>query len=211
MKLFLASEAKHPDTIAKLESYIGGFGGKSIAYVPTASNGEQKYGVWKEESPTWKLINNSGAKATAIELEDYKNSSVIKQFNNKDLIWFAGGMPGYLMYWIRRCELDKALPEILAKGSIFVGSSAGSMVCSKTLELTEWYIGENEIGSGIIPGLGLVDFEIYPHYEDALYEKIKSKFKGNKIYLLKNGEEIIVEDNKVTVSGEERILENSTS
>ncbi|MEK7526626.1 MAG: hypothetical protein AAB546_04050 [Patescibacteria group bacterium] len=43
MKLFLASEAKHPDSIEKLKKFIGGFEGKSIAYVPTAANGENPY------------------------------------------------------------------------------------------------------------------------------------------------------------------------
>ena len=32
---------------------------------------------------------------------------------------------------------------------------------------------------------GLVDFEIYPHYEDHLYGQIKKLYKGKKLYLLK--------------------------
>ena len=44
MKLFLASDAKYPDSIEKLRSFIGGFEGKSIAYIPTAVNGEEEYG-----------------------------------------------------------------------------------------------------------------------------------------------------------------------
>jgi hypothetical protein len=40
MKLFLASEVKHPDSLKKLEEYVGGFTNKKIAYIPTAANGE---------------------------------------------------------------------------------------------------------------------------------------------------------------------------
>jgi len=56
--------------------------------------------------------------------------------------------------------------------------------------------------------MGLVDFDIFPHFQDELLPKIKEKYKGDKLYLLKDGEEIIVEDGKVTVIGEERIITN---
>ena len=47
MKLFLASQAKNPETIEKIKKYIGGFVGKNIAYIPTAANGEG-WGSWKK-------------------------------------------------------------------------------------------------------------------------------------------------------------------
>lgn len=205
MKLFLASEAGDPATIEKLREYIGGFEGKSIAYIPTAANGEEAFGSWKENSSTYQLVQTLGAKISPIQLEDYKNSTVINDLMNKDILWFAGGYPGYLMYWIRRCELDKALPELL-KTSLYVGSSAGSMITSPSLGTAEWFFSESEPGASSIPGLGLVDFEIYPHYAENNLEYIKANYKGKKLYLLKNGEEIIVEDEKVIVIGEERVI-----
>jgi len=206
MRLFLASEAKNPATMDKLREYVGGFEGKSIAYIPTAANGEEPFGSWKKSSSTWQLVQTLGAKVISVQLEDYKNSSVIELLKNKDILWFAGGCPGYLMYWIRRCELDKALPKLLKK-SLYVGSSAGSMATSNQLNTTEWYFGEGEPGASVIPGLGLVDFEIYPHYEESMLEYIKKHYQGKKLYLLKNGEEVLVEDNKVRVLGEERIIQ----
>jgi peptidase E len=109
------------------------------------------------------------------------------------------------MYWIRRCELDKALPELLSK-SVFVGSSAGAMVTSEHLNTTEWFFGDSEPGASVIPGLGLVDFEVYPHYEDSQYDYIKSHYKGNKLYLLKDGEAITVDGGNAEVLGQERSI-----
>lgn len=213
MRLFLASEAKHPDTIKKLEEYIGGFKGKSIAYIPTAANAEEGMGVWKQGG-TWQLVQNLGAKVDLIQLEDYRDNSYLELIKNKDIAWFAGGFPGYLMYWIRLRSLDLYLKEFLGNGKLFVGSSAGAMVAGETLSAAEWGFddNENERGANDIKPLGLVDFDIYPHYEDALYEKIKENYKGRKLYLLKNGEEMVVEDggstsnDKITVIGEERII-----
>ena len=76
MKLFLASEAKHPDSIEKLRSFVGRFKGKSIAYIPTAANGEELYGGWETSSLTWSLVKTLGAKVTPIVLEEYKDSTV---------------------------------------------------------------------------------------------------------------------------------------
>jgi peptidase E len=209
MKLFLASRASNSNTLAKLESIVGSFKNKKIAYIPTASNGENDWGYWKIKGDgTWKIVNTLGAKVKAVELENYRNDSVMKELENQDIIWFAGGAAGYLMYWVIRTGLDKRLPEIL-KRSVYVGSSAGSMVTGPNLEICDWYIGENERGASNIPSLKLVDFDIYPHYEESLYAKIKENYKGDKLYLLKDGEEIIVENDKVTVNGEERIILNT--
>lgn len=208
MKLFLASEGRHPDTINKLSKFVGGFKGKKIAYIPTAANGEEPFESWKTSSATWQLVQTLGAEVTAVQLEDYKNPSVIEVLKGKDILWFAGGSPGYLMYWIRRCELDKALPGLLKK-SIYVGSSAGSMVTSKKLNTTEWYFGEGEPGASVIPGLGLVDFDIYPHYDESVLDYVKKHYTGKKLYLLKNGEEIVVDGGKVIVQGEERVIKPS--
>lgn len=207
MKLFLATEAKHPKSIEKLRTFIGGFEGKSIAYIPTAANGENPYGEWETDSATWKLVNTLGANVTSVVLEEYKNASVIDQLKGKDIIWFAGGACGYLMYWIRRCELDNHLPELLKSGSVYVGSSAGSMVTAPTLTVTEWYLGESEAGASLFPGLNFIDFEIYPHFEDEMLPEIKEHWNGKKLCLLKNGEAIYVVDGKIAILGEERFLE----
>ncbi len=204
-KIFLASEAKHPKSFAKLEEFIKGFEGKDIAYIPTAANAEEKYGSWVN-GETFNLVKSTGANVKPVLLEDYKNSSVLKELQNKDVIWFAGGMCGYLMYWVRRCEIDKHIDELLKSGTVYVGSSAGSMVCAKTLDIAEAYLDERESGASVIPGFGLVDFNFYPHYEDEMLNDIKNAWKGGDLYLMKNGEAIMIKDNTVEIFGNKRIL-----
>ena len=179
MKLFLASEAKHPESIKKLKAFIGNFNNKRIVYIPTASNGEF-YGAWKA-GESIQVALTLGAKVDVVQLEDACYRDVIQQIKGADILWMAGGMSGYLLYWIRRVSLDKALPEILNKGTVYVGSSAGSMICAKTQYSSEWYLGEPEPGAGLVPGLGLIDFEIYPHYEEQLLPEIKKHWKKRKI------------------------------
>ncbi|EKD57158.1 MAG: Peptidase, S51 family [uncultured bacterium] len=207
-RLFLASEAKHPESMQKLEDFVGGLKSKKIAYIPTAANGENSYGSWKTGSDTWKLVNTLEASVEAVVLEEYKGSSVMEVLKSKDILWFAGGACGYLMYWMRRCEIDKHINDLLESGSVYVGSSGGSMVCSETLDIAEAFLGEAEHGAKVIPGLGLIDFNIYPHYGDELLPEIKKVWKGGDLYLIKNGEAITVVDRRVEVLGEIRVLRN---
>lgn len=206
MKLFLASKVSTPETIERLTNFVGGFSGKKIVYVPTAANGEY-YGSWKGGQSV-RVAAQLGAEMEVVELESGYYTDVLAKIRNADILWIAGGMSGYLLYWMRRVELDKELPELLSKGMVYVGSSAGSMVCAKTQYSGEWYIGEPEPGSGQIPGLGLVDFEIYPHYREEAREQIEEKWdpKDGKLYLLKDGDAITVVDGKVEVLGEEIII-----
>ncbi len=205
MRLFLASEAKNPESIKKLEDYISGFKGKSIAYIPTAANGEGGWESWRNGG-SWQLLQTLGVKLQVIQLEEYHNESVVKEIEGKDIVWFAGGTPGYLMYWVKRCYLDKHLKKILDDGTLYVGSSAGAMIAGKSLEVSSWKFVDEERGSDEIKPLNLVDFDIFPHYNESLLSRIKENYKGNKLYLLKNGEEIIVEDSKIIVVGEERVI-----
>ncbi len=206
MKLFLASTTKHPDSVAKLRNFIGvGLANKKIVYVPTARNGEF-YGSWKD-SESLKIASSLGADLAIVELENYFYQDIFAPIEKADILWVAGGMSGYLLYWFRRTGLDKRIAEILNNGTIYVGSSAGSMVCSRTQRVSEWYLGGSEPGASLFPGLGLVDFEIYPHFADNQLEEIKKHWQDGELRLLKDGEVITVVDGKVEVLGEPRVLQ----
>ena len=207
MKLFLASEARNEIALEKLKDFIGGsFENKKIAYIPTAQNGKY-YGAWKREDCVGEVLA-LGANTKIIELESCSYKNIVDEIYGSDIIWFEGGMPSYLLYWIRRSELDKKLPEMLNQGTVYVGSSAGTMICSKTMHLTEHYIGESEPGGSLLPGLGYVDFEIYPHYTDDLKSQIEKIWpnKLGKLYLLKDGDAITKVGDKIEVLGEELII-----
>ncbi len=155
-----------------------------------------------------KNILSLGAKVEIVELENYEEIDIIKIFGNSDILWFEGGKPGYLLYWIRRSGLDKVLPEILDKGVIYVGSSAGSMICSKNINVTDYYIGNSEPGASLLPGLSFIDFEIYPHFEDSKKDEIKKIWPKNlgELYLLKDGDVITKDAEKIEVLGEKIVI-----
>lgn len=204
MRLFLASEGVNPETLKKLKDYIGGFKNKKIIYVPTAANAIG-WEAWKTYG-SFEVVKNSGCNVEARQLEECRDVKIDEFIGKPDIIWFAGGYSGYLMYWILKTKLDQYLMTLLKKDTIYVGSSAGSMIAGISLDVSEWFLGDPEPGAHFIPSLKLVDFDIYPHYEETLLPEIKKHYQGNKIYLLKDGEEIVVEDGKVILQGDERII-----
>ncbi|HYD34799.1 MAG TPA: Type 1 glutamine amidotransferase-like domain-containing protein [Vitreimonas sp.] len=205
MKLFLASEAKHPTTLGHLNTFVSGLKGKKIAYIVTAANGEA-WGSWKT-SRTLPIVKSEGAEVEVIELENYKTHDILTPLKTADIIWCCGGSSSYLLYWMHRTQTITLIPELIKAGTVYVGSSAGSMACSRTQTLAEWYFGENEPGASLIPGMGLIDFEMYPHYRDELLPQIQAQWQTGQLYLLKDGEAIILEESQVKVLAEERKLD----
>lgn len=208
MKLFLASHVIDPQCFPEFEKFIGGkLADKSVIFIPTARNGEGVTHDWKL-SPTLKLLQTTCSQLSILELEDVKERDVLPDFKGKQIIFFGGGYSGYLLYWIRRARLDKALPDLLNKGAIYVGSSAGAMACSKTQYSAEIF-DDAEYGASLMPGLGYVDFEIRPHYTDDMYDETVKRWKSvgkGELCLLKDGEAIKVSNGEVQFFGEKRMI-----
>lgn len=88
-RLFLASEAKNPASMEKLEKFVGGLKGKSVVYCPTAANAEDGRGRWKN-SETLALVKEIGTKVETVELENFDTEDVVSKFKDKDIIWMGG-------------------------------------------------------------------------------------------------------------------------
>lgn len=182
----------------------------SVTYIPTASNGES-WENWKA-GESIKLVTSIWPNLRIVQLEEVgRTQNVSEIIGTPDILWMAGGMAGYLLYWIRRTKLDKALPKILKAGTIYVGSSAGSMICAKTNYLAEFFPDEEEPGANLLPGLGLIDFEIFPHFEEKYMAPLKKYWGKGSIYLLKNGDVITVVDGNVKVLGKERVFKKTSN
>lgn len=205
MKLFLASEF-----IPELQTDLEKFAGKSIAdskvvYIPTAANGESEY-KWNDTA-IYKFAKSTVKSLHVLELEKTNKQELIEAMSSADMIWMGGGKLGYLLEWMINSGFSEIIDDLYLRDDlVYVGSSAGSMACSVTQNVGEWYIGEEEAGVSLLSGLGLIDFEIYPHYEDKLYDKIDENWKKGELYLLKDGEAITVSDYKIGFIGKPKLI-----
>ena len=129
---------------------------KKILYITTAVDGEDDDDrSWMDKE--FETILNLGFKRENIT--EYKIGNEIK-VEDFDIIYMMGGNSFYLLDMIRKFNFDDSIREFLKNGKIYIGSSAGSQVLGKSVEVS---IDENKIGMTDFTALGLIDGLIIPH------------------------------------------------
>src|SRR5258708_33326627 len=159
MKLFLAAQSYHPESMAKLATFVDKpLKEHSIADMPTASNGLAP-GGWRTGN-SYQTTKEIGSDLTVVELETMSRNEITRNLLQAEIIWVAGGQPGYLLYWMRRHHVDTLLVDLFQndKEKLYVGSSAGSMVASEKQTLAQWEINGEVPERDVVPGLGLIHF-----------------------------------------------------
>jgi peptidase E len=198
MKLILCSTFLTKETKTNFETFIGRkTEGLKVACIITAAKGYKKlYGDMADlsfvENEIKFATDDLGFEVIQYDIETMSAQDKIDMFNC-DGVWVEGGLTGYLI----NAVMDHNFYDILirfAKEKFYIGTSAGSMITSKDLDASEWYIGEPEEGIDRYNGLGLTDFQIYPHYVEKDYDAIcDASVPTNAYLLLKDGQAIAYE------------------
>lgn len=201
MKLFLTSAGLPPETrdyflkeLPKKPEEL------KVAFIPTAADPESD--KWFVKSALDEL---AGLKfpVVQVDLKDPKEK-VHQELENADIIYINGGNTFYLLDWVRKSGLDKYLPELLNKGKIYVGVSAGSILVGPDIALSGWdpsWDKNNYIQD--TTGLKLVDFAISPHYteEQGLILEEHSKNVDYPVIALTNSQAVLVREGERQIVG----------
>lgn len=201
-RLFLASQIKNDVAWNLFGAYVGGFSGKKCVYIPTADNGERGYGVYQGGS-TYKLFVSSSLEVKVLELEHYPGHAAFSELlRTTDFLFVAGGKLSYLAKWLQVTGADKLIKDFVFNGGLYVGSSAGSMICSQYLSVATCTVEEQDEEALQYPGLVFITFDFYPHYQKTNREKIANCYTGHELLLVGDSEVVVVEDGKVDFSGD---------
>lgn len=168
MDLFLASTIE--GTIDKLISEYAFTPGKTrVAYIATAQNCYTPVPTLTERG-SYQCLIERGFPITVLNFEDETSETLEQKLRGVPLIVCAGGNTYYLLYHMNKSGFAKLLPSLLSTGVVYSGSSAGSCVCSPNIA----YVKDQD-DPKMAPeltdytGLGLVDFEVYPHCIEEYY------------------------------------------
>lgn len=224
MKLLLTSNGFRNTSLEKdLLEMTNNRTNLKVAIIPTASDpiewipesiGSENYIAKlipenKEQNTEW--LN--GYKSWWIEkgykviIVDLKNDpeKIKEELASVDIIDVTGGDVNWLLDWAKKSKLDTYLKDLLDKGVVYIGTSAGSGLLNPDIGLTWW---EPNMSSDHI-GLGVVDFVVVPHQKenDSLKNEEtlinRRKYLQSiinfpwKIYLLQDGQAIKVTDGNV--------------
>jgi dipeptidase E len=173
MKLLLTSGGiKNPSIQHALVELLGKPIGECNALcIPTAS-----YGQANGASRAWYFISGQEPRSPMCEL-GWKSLGVLELtalpsidrerwvswVRETDVLLVNGGDPMYLCYWMQQSGLADLLPSL--HETVYVGLSAGSMVMAPSIgeDFVRW-----KPPTGGDKTLGLVDFAMFPHLDNAM-------------------------------------------
>jgi dipeptidase E len=205
MKLLLASVFKNvadelikilPEPAQKL----------TVVFIPTAAN------VYEDKSfvqlDRYKLVE-MGFKIIDFDLRFETKENVAKVLDKADIIFVAGGNTFYLLEQARQSGFLELLPKLVAKGIIYVGSSAGSYLACPTIETAGWKNQDkNVVGLSDLSAANLVPFCLFVHYKFEHREILKQNHAQYPVRILTDEQAIVVLDgeSKLVGTGDEIIL-----
>ena len=180
---------------------------------PDDHAGTDKYGWIMRE-----LLEGTGLKIASYDQLDGRNEDRAAELvRNSDLLVFTGGHVPTQNRFFQKIGLKELLKDF---DGIIIGISAGTMNCASVV-----YAQPEEPGEAIdlayekfIPGLGLTDVMLVPHYQMTkdytldgmrLYEDITfGDSHGRKIYVMVDGTYLYIDANKQELRGEAYLIEN---
>ncbi len=192
-KLFLTSIK-----IDLLPKLISGEPAKTnLVFIPTAADPYSD--KWFVEADRKKL-SDLGFKLNELDLKGKTPENIKVALNGVGIIYVAGGNTFYLLQKVRESGFDKVVKDLVEKGVLYVGSSAGAVIAGPTIEPIK-FLDDPAKAPGLksFEGLGLIDFVVMPHYGKEKYkekyEKTMREFtdKGFKLIPITDEQSIIVE------------------
>lgn len=136
---------------------------EKVLYIPSAGNCEP-YREDPRNRSGYQSCVALGVEPYIWEIDEPTSAEHIDQLDDASHLVVGGGNTYYLLYHLKRIGILPRLRTFLSRGGVYVGSSAGSCVCSPDIA----YVGTQD-DPEVVPdlldtrGLGLVDLEIYPH------------------------------------------------
>ena len=148
---------------------------KVFAYMPSGgANAPQKYideweGYAEKNNAGFNLINNSLVGSS----EEYD------KLINSNILAISGGNTFTLLNNLRKSGLDKAIIEFTKKDNfVLSGFSAGALVLTPTIKICSLpNFDDNNVGVKDFTGLGIVDFEVFPHYDETSQKELLDKYR----------------------------------
>lgn len=175
---------------------------KKVVLIPNGGIGMGKVQMSYTYLEQFTTINNMYLKQ--LDILRWQKKLLLEALTSCDVISFSGGYVSNIIQAIDRANIRKEVVEILKKGKPFIGFSGGGMTMSKTTYFAQHFIGEPDPAVVGLKPLGLVDFEVYPHFEDIMLPSIKTMLPNNKkieAYALRATEAMIVTKGKLRQAG----------
>jgi len=148
---------------------------------------------------TRSVLQSLGMRLELVDLNRYKGKTddLKEKLGAFDVMWFGGGNTYYLRWLMKVTGFDTIVSELLEKGVVYGGGSAGAIVAGHTLKHFDLIDDPKVCPDVIYSGLGLTDLIIIPHWGT---DKIQSKLSEiQALYQNDRLETVTVTDNQAVI------------
>jgi len=180
MKLLLASiaakviEKALPLFLKKAEDY-------NFLCIITAAKVEEGPKEWLDSELN--EFRRLGFKLNVFDLDGAPEHKVQEKIENADIIYASGGNTFFLLEKMKACNFEKHIRKALARGAIYIGSSAGAVVCCPDIDYVRTMDDPSVATLDNTIGLRLVDFFVMVHMDNSSF----SKKANDKLLSMKQG------------------------
>lgn len=173
-----------------------------FAHIMTASKMAKNRSYLEQDIQAFK---NLGIRYEEIDIEKKTEEELQDTLKNFDVIYVQGGSPFFLLKHIKLSGFNHVIQELVRKGKLYVGVSAGSYVACPTIEQALWKKPDRD-RYGLKddePALGLVPFLIVVHYQDEHKDTVRRGMEHTQyeVKILTDNQALLVEDGNVTLVG----------
>lgn len=172
-----------------------------IAYIITASKKVDDTGYIERHRQKMDELNFS---YTVIDIAGKNEDELKKALDGHDIIMVEGGNTFYLLKIIRESGFANIIKDLIEKGVVYVGSSAGSYITCPSIVMATWSNrGFDRCGITEYSAMNLVPFLIKAHYTSDMLEMLKEKANDLQypMRVLNDDQAILVRDGEVQLLG----------
>jgi len=171
----------------------------TVAFIPTAGDPfEDKHFVYRDRD----ALLDMGFKVIDIDIKLKHHKELADALSKVDIVFVAGGDTFYLMNEVRKSGFDSIIVKMIEKGKIYIGSSAGSVICCPSIEGAKKFDNPE-----LVPdlkdytGLNVVNKIIIPHTQK---EKYSQRIKETTKHMSTLGYEVVklTDEQMLVVDGE---------
>ena len=202
MKLYLTSYAM--TTMSKIiEHECRDLARKKAIFIPTAGDPYDNKDFVEADRIA---LEKYGLDVVEMDVKNRSEEEIREAIDGSDIVLVAGGNTFYLMEKLKKSGADKVIKEFIEKGGMYIGSSAGSIICCPTIEGAEEF-DDPSLAPKLdnFDGMGIFKDVIIPHTQKKKYsERIKKtteklKSKGYKVYQLTDDSVLFFDGNSSVI------------
>lgn len=152
------------------------------------------------------VMDKLGFKVNDYDLTGKNHEEIKADLANTDILYLQGGNGFYLLKQIKETNFEEIVKDLISKGVLYVGVSAGTYVACPTIEMHKWKRElDNMYGLGDLQAMNLIPYLISVHYNREKYRELLINNIPTASYpvkILTDSQAFLVKDGQTKLVGE---------